>query len=507
MANDKRSYIILSMALGLFMSALDNTIVSASINKVIDDIGGLDQVAWVFTAYLLASTSMMLIFGKLSDMFGRKKFYLIGIGFFLIGSALCGTATDIHQLIFYRVIQGIGAGAIFPISFSIIYTLFNDLRDAAKISGIFGSIYGLSSVAGPPLGTWISNTLGWRWCFYVNVPIGIVSFLVLTLSLQESKAERKPKIDFLGALLVVVSSVSAMLALELGGNDYAWDSWPILGMFALSAIAITAFIFVERRAAEPILPLSIFRSRMVSGTSFLIFCQGAIKASAILYLPLYAAYVLGKSNMNALLMPMMASIIVGAIAIGYLQFLFKFRTIMILNMGLGIIASLMLMNMSESTPYWQIIGIVILLGFGVIGPLMNVGQNAIVASVDAKYVGVSSSIVSYLRNIGGVMGASVMTVIVNRDLSSSIVQAIEKFKVPADQLKAAEDIEFVFRNPGNFSPELLHFYSRAMGQAINHGFLLFLCMMCAGAVVALFVGTTKYEMKEQAEELHAGQAA
>jgi len=499
MARKKTGLIILSMALGLLMSSLDNTIVSASINKVIGDIGGLDKITWVFTAYMLASTSTMLIFGKLSDLFGRKRFYLIGISLFLIGSALCGTATSIEQLILYRVIQGIGSGSIFPISFSIIYTLFNNPKDAAKMSGVFGAVFGLSSVAGPQLGTLISDTLGWRWCFYVNLPIGIASFLVLLFSLQESKAENKPKIDFLGALLIVVTTVSVMLALELGGRDFAWDSWQIIGMFVLSAVAAVAFFFVERAAPEPMLPLSIFRSRMVSGTSFVVFCQGAIMFSAISYLPVFATYVLGKSNSNALLTPMMASVIGGAILVGFLQSFFKFRTIMFVSMVLGIGVSLLLMGISADNPFWQIIGIVVLLGLGVVGPHMSLAQSAVATTVDPKYIGVSSSIVGFWRSMGGVMGASIMAVIVNRDLSGSVARAVEKFKIPADQLKLAGNPEYVFRNASQFSADLVQFYRSEMGHAINHGFILSLCVMCAGAIVALLVGPAKLEMKKKGQ--------
>lgn len=172
-SSSKNGLIILAMALGLLMSSLDNTIVASCINKISEDFNIFDKVSWVFTAYVLAATSTMLVFGKMSDLFGRKMFYLIGIGMFLIGSALCGIAQNADQLIMFRVIQGIGSGALFPISFTIIYTIFKDPKDAAKMSGVFGAIFGLSSVAGPQLGSFIAEHLGWRWNFYINVPIGL----------------------------------------------------------------------------------------------------------------------------------------------------------------------------------------------------------------------------------------------------------------------------------------------------------------------------------------------
>ncbi|MBB6730483.1 MDR family MFS transporter [Cohnella zeiphila] len=493
--SQKTGLIVLAMALGLLMTSLDNTIVSACINKVIADIGGFEQITWVFTAYMLASTSTMLIFGKLSDLFGRKLFYLIGIGLFLAGSALCGTAGNIDQLILFRAIQGIGAGSVFPISFSIIFTLFGDPKQAAKLSGVMGAVFGLSSVAGPQLGTLISDHWSWRWCFYVNLPIGIASMLVLLFALRESRSDRKPKIDFAGAALLVVSTVSLMLALELGGKNYAWDSWQIIGLFALAAAGTSSFLLVETRAAEPMLPLPIFRNRLVLGTCILCFCQGVIMFSAITYLPIYAVAVLGRANSNGLLTPMMASLICGAILSGFVASRFRFRTVLFGNMALGVIASLLLMSLSPDAPYWQVVGIMILLGLGVVGPLMSLAQSAVAMSVDAKYIGVSSSVVGFWRNIGGIMGASIMAVIVNSRLHDSASQAGRQFGIPQDQLSTLTNPENVIRAADKLSPDLLAFLKNAIGSAINHGFVLALCVTAFGAAVALTVGRARLAPK------------
>jgi len=484
--------IVLSMALGLLMASLDNTIVSASMNKVIENIGGFEKVSWVFTAYMLASTSTMLIFGKLSDLFGRKRFYLIGIGLFLLGSALCGTAQTVDQLIWFRVIQGIGSGSVFPISFSIIFTLFADPKQAAKLSGVMGAVFGLSSVAGPQLGTLISEHMSWRWCFYVNVPIGLASMFVLIFSLRESKAERKPKIDYAGAVLLVAATVSALMALELGGKDYAWDSWQIVGLFALGALAAALFIGVERRAEEPMLPLTIFKNRLVLGISLLCFCQGVIMFSAIAYLPIYATAVLGKTNSNGILTPMMASLICGAIVSGFFIARFRFRTVLFANMALGVAAAILLMNLTPSMAYWQVIGIMILLGLGVIGPLMSLGQTAVAMSVAPKYIGISSSVVGFWRNIGGVIGASVMAVLVNASLKDSSREAIAKFSIPPDRAGKLANPESVIKGAAGMPADLLAFMRGEIGGAISHGFILSLLVMIAGAVIALTVGGAKY---------------
>lgn len=495
MVRQKKGIILMSIALAFVLTALDSTIVATSINRIIDDIGGLDKIVWIYTTYALAGTSTMLIFGKLSDLFGRKTFYLIGIGIFLLGSALCGMATSIEDLIFYRIIQGIGSGAIFPISFSLLYSLFTEPKDSARLSGVFGAVFGLSSIAGPQIGTWISETLSWRWCFYVNLPIGIVSFISLLLTLQESRAETKPKIDVFGALLIVISTVSCMLAMEMGGKEYAWNSVIIISMFALSAVALITFYFVEQRVQEPILSLKLFHNRMVTGTSIVVFCQGALIFSAMSYLPLYSTYVLGESNLNVLLTPFTLSMICGALLIGYLQTYFLFRTVMFVSMMLGIGVFILLMNITLDVPYWKLIGLVIILGFAVIGPLNNVSQSAVAYSVDKQFLGSSASLIGFSRSIGGVMGLSVMAVIVNYHMKLSVKAATAQFNLTphANPMYNPLDYEIVFRYRAHFDPQLISFYKLAMGNAITLGFIIPLCASIIGTIAALNVGSAKLQ--------------
>ncbi|PYI50480.1 DHA2 family efflux MFS transporter permease subunit [Paenibacillus flagellatus] len=488
----KTGLIVLAMALGLLMASLDNTITSAAISPILKDIGGFDRMAWVFTAYMLASTSTMLVFGKLSDMFGRKRFYLIGITIFLIGSALCGLADSMEQLIAFRAIQGIGSGALFPISFTIIFTIFSDPKQAAKLSGVFAGIFGLSSVAGPQLGTWISDHLGWRWCFYVNVPLGLLSFLVLLFALKESRSERKPKIDYFGTILLVVCTVSFMLALEWGGKDYAWTSLPIVGLFATAVVAGVLFVLAERKAEEPVLPLHLFRNRMVLGTSLTVFCQGAIMFSAIAYLPILSVAVLGRADSNGLLTPMMFSLMVGAIVFGMLQAKFAFRTLMAFAMTAGIVISYLLSRVGPDASVAYMTVLMAVLGFGAIGPLMSVSQNAMAMSVDKRYIGVSSSIVGFWRNIGGVLGASLMATSVNNGLRSMIEAGAESRHIPADQIDTLANPELLMRAGANVPQDILQFVRDSLGAAINHGFWIAIGFAVLGLLAAVYAGPGRY---------------
>ncbi|KQO17190.1 DHA2 family efflux MFS transporter permease subunit [Paenibacillus sp. Leaf72] len=488
MNKEKTGLIVLAMALGLLMSSLDNTITSAALSHIIKDIGGFEQVSWVFTAYMLASTSMMLVFGKMSDLFGRKLFYLIGISIFLLGSALCGMAQDITQLIVFRAIQGIGAGALLPISFTIIYTVFADPKQASKMAGVFAGIFGLSSVAGPQIGTLLSEAWGWRWCFYVNVPIGILSFLVLLFALKESRSERKPKIDYLGTAFLIICTISLMLALEWGGKDYAWTSWQILSLFAVSIIVGMLFISVELRAEEPILPLVLFKNRMVVGLCLACLCQGAIMFSAIAYLPIFSTAVLGQENSNALLTPMMVSLISGAVLFGFLQSKFAYRTLIAFTMTAGVIVSYLLSTVSHDASKWYMMGLMILLGLGAIGPLMSMSQTAMAASVERKYIGISSSIVGFWRSIGGVLGASIMATIVNNNLKTLLSDGAAEHHIPQDQIATLANPEQLVRGAGNVPQDIVAFVRDSLGTAINHGFMLSIVFAVLGIVAAFVAG-------------------
>lgn len=500
MKREHNGLIVLAMALGLLMASLDNTITSAAMSHIIKDIGGFEQMSWIFTAYVLAATSTMLVFGKMSDMFGRKRFYLIGISAFLIGSALCGVAQNIEQLILFRVIQGIGSGSIFPISFTIIYTIFADPKQAAKLSGIFAGIFGLSSVAGPQIGTLLSDHLGWRWCFYVNIPIGIASMLVLMWALKESRSDRRPQIDYFGTLFLIISTVSLMLALEWGGKDYAWSSWQIISLFATALAVGTVFVLVERRAKEPILPLQLFRNRMVVGTTIASLCQGAVMFAAITYLPVFSVAVLGQANSNGLLTPLMFSLMVGAVSFGLLQAFFSFRVLMAFSMGSGVVVSYLLSTVSHDASRLHMGVLMVVLGFAAIGPLMSVAQNAVAFSVDKKYIGITSSIVGFWRNIGGVLGASIMATIVNNNLKNLIVSGAESRHIPADKIDTMANPELLMRAADSIPQEIHAFLRDSLGTAINHGFILAICFASVGFVAAIIAGPGRYQRPQKVRE-------
>jgi len=281
--------------------------------------------------------------------------------------------------------------------------------------------------------------------------------------------------------------------MEWGGKDYAWSSWQVLGLFALGLVGLIAFIQVEKRAEEPVLPLGIFRNRVVLGTSIISFCQGVMMFGAITYLPIFSVAVLNHANTNSVLTPMMASMICGTIVSGMLMMKFKYRTLMTISMLFGVATSILLITLSRQIGDFEMILIMILLGFGAIGPMMSIGQNAMASSVDPRYMGVSSSIVGFWRNIGGVMGASVMAVIVNHQLKGIIEQGAAQNHIPAGQIDKLANPELLMHATDKIPAAIISFLRDSMGSAINQGFILSLCVAVIGVVVALNVGNSKFQ--------------
>ena len=252
--------VVAGLLLAIFMSAIDNTIVATAMGTIVSQLGGMDKFIWVTSAYMVTTMAGMPIFGKLSDMYGRKRFFIFGLGVFMIGSALCGVAHTIEQLSIFRAIQGVGAGALMPIAFTIVFDIFPPER-RGKMVGLLGAVFGIASVVGPLLGAYITDNFGWEWVFYINLPIGIVSLFLIIKNYIESPVLTKQKIDWWGAITLVLAVVSLMFALELGGKQYEWSSAPIIALFSSFAVFFIVFFFVELKAQEPILPFFLFKRR------------------------------------------------------------------------------------------------------------------------------------------------------------------------------------------------------------------------------------------------------
>src|SRR5437588_3106101 len=309
----------------MLLASLDQTIVSTALPRVIADLQGFDRYTWVSTAYLLSSTVTVPIYGKLSDLFGRKPIFLFGVVIFLIGSALSGAAQSMNQLIAFRAFQGIGAGALMPIAIAIVGDLFTP-RERGKWQGVTGGVWGLSAIVGPTLGGWITQNSTWRWIFYVNIPIGLVAMLVLIFLMPTLRGKAKQvSIDYIGAALLVLGTVPLLLGFTWAGTQYDWLSPQIIGLFAGAAVVLTVFVIyqarLERRGGQPIIEPSLFKNSIFSVSTVVTIIFGMGLFGSIFFIPLFVQGVVGSSATNSglILTPLMLTSIVGSIISGQLD--------------------------------------------------------------------------------------------------------------------------------------------------------------------------------------------
>ncbi|KQL44668.1 MFS transporter [Brevibacillus choshinensis] len=407
----KVNFVLAGLLLGLLMASMDNTIVATAMGTIVGEMGGLDKFVWVTSAYMVATMAGMPIFGKLSDMYGRKRFYVFGLIVFLLGSILCGTANSIVELSIYRAIQGIGGGALMPIAFTIIFDVFPPEK-RGKMTGLFGAVFGTSSVLGPLLGAYITEYFGWHWIFYINVPIGLLSLYFISVYYKESLEHRKQSIDWWGAITLVGAVVSLMFSLELGGNQYAWNSVQILGLLTSFGVLFILFLVIETKAAEPIISFAMFKRRLFAATNAVALLYGSAFIITTVYLPIFIQGVYGGSATNSglLLTPMMLSSVVGSQLGGMLTTKISFRNIMLLSSVFFVPGIFLLSTLSPDVPRWLVTIFMVLTGFGV-GFSFSVLGMAAIHGFDIRQRGSASSTGSFFRSLGMTLGITVFGIV------------------------------------------------------------------------------------------------
>jgi EmrB/QacA subfamily drug resistance transporter len=414
---------VAGLMLALFLVALDQTVVGTALPKIVAELNSFERYAWVITAYLLASTAMIPIIGKLGDIYGRKWFIVSGIVVFLVGSALCGAAWGMNELILFRGIQGLGAGMIFSNVFTSVADIFPDPANRARYQGVFSAVFALSSVVGPTLGGWITDNLDWRWIFYVNVPLGIFSLFALPFVLPQSGRRQRVRIAYLGAATITASVVSLLLALSWVGQGDAWDAGHVVAGFAISAILLTIFVPIELRAPEPVIPLSLFRSRVFTSASLLMFLVGIGMFGIILYTPLFVQGVLGKTatGSGTVLTPLVFSMAVMSVIGG--QIIARVRRVkpftlfgtVVMTCGVYPLTTLD----ASSTPATVALYLAVT-GFG-LGWIMPTANLAVQSTVERGLLGVATSVTQFIRSIGSTVGTAVIGSIVTKGYTEGLV--------------------------------------------------------------------------------------
>ncbi|GAB6935866.1 MDR family MFS transporter [Calditerricola yamamurae] len=493
-AEPRVRWVLAALMLGMLLAALDSTIVSTAMPRIVAELGGLTYYSWVFSAYMLTSTVCVPIFGKFSDLYGRRRMYQLGLALFVTGSALCGFASTMMELILFRALQGVGAAALMPVALTIIGDLFPpDQR--GKVQGLFGSVFGIASIAGPAIGGILTDHFSWPWVFWVNLPLGVAAMVVIAYGLPETKGGRNQPVDYLGAVLLMGGLSALLLALVMGGTEWPWGSVQIVSLFVASAVLLAFFGYVETKAADPLLPLSLLGNRVIGVSLALGFLVGAAMFGAISYIPLFVQGVIGVSASLAgyVLTPLMLATIVSSIVSGRLVTKVTYRGFAVFSSVVIAAGFLLLATMGVETPLWVAMMYMILVGLGM-GPLNPVLTIAVQNATDATQRGLATSSLQLFRSVGGTVGVTVMGVFLNHQLEAQL-QRLASHVPPG----MADQVGHVTSPQALLSPEvraalpvdLLKLLQDALAHALDRVFLLSALITAFVFAVGLLYGRAK----------------
>ena len=401
----------------LLLAALDQTIVATALPKIVGELGGLGSYSWVFTSYLLASTVTVPLYGKLGDVYGRRPLFFVAIGLFLAGSALCGVAWGMPELIVFRGIQGLGAGGLFPLALATVGNIVPP-RDRGRYQGLIGATFAGASIAGPALGGFIVDHMSWRWVFYVNLPVGGLALLVIYKTFPRRSPREGHSIDWLGAALLALATTALLLGLVWGGKQYAWSSGHVVGALLASAVLFVWFSVVERRAREPILPFDLLRNRTVAASIVCVGLVGMAMLGTIAFVPLFVQGVIGTSatSSGVVLTPFMLGAVSTSILSGQLvSRIGRYRPNILIGpivLGFGM---LLLWRMGVHTTNGEAARNMVVAGVG-LGMMMQMFVLSVQNSVPTTAMGSGTALTQFSRQIGATLGVTVMGVIVNQGL-------------------------------------------------------------------------------------------
>ncbi|MGW3109302.1 DHA2 family efflux MFS transporter permease subunit [Streptomyces sp. NPDC001100] len=489
-----------ALLLGLLLAALDQTIVSTALPTIVSDLGGLEHLSWVVTAYLLASTAATPLWGKLGDQYGRKRLFQIAIVIFLVGSALCGAAQNMPQLIGFRALQGLGGGGLIVLSMAIVGDVVSP-RERGRYQGLFGAVFGATSVLGPLLGGLFTEHLSWRWVFYVNLPVGVVALAVIATALHIPRKSTRHVIDYLGTFLIAAVATCLVLVASLGGTTWGWGSPQIVGLAVLGVVLAVGFVVVERRAAEPVLPLKLFRVRTFSLAAVISFIVGFAMFGAMTYLPTFLQVVQGISpTMSGVhMLPMVFGMLISSTASGQIvSRTGRWKVFPIAGTGVTALGLLLLHQLDENSSTGEMSAYFFVFGLG-LGLVMQVLVLIVQNAVSYEDLGVATSGATFFRSIGASFGVAIFGTIFASRLDDKLADALRGASLPggvtADRLES--DPRGISQLPSAVRPEALHAYA----SSITDVFLYAAPVALVGFVLAWFLKEDKLRGSVTAPDL------
>lgn len=463
-SRQRMNLVFVAVALGMLLAALDQTIVSTALPTIVGDLGGAGHLSWVITGYLLAETVATALVGKFGDLFGRKAMFLVSVVVFLVGSFFCGFATSMTWLIGWRAVQGLGAGGLMVTASALIADVI-PLRERGRYQGAMGTVFGVVTVVGPLLGGLFVDHLSWRWAFYVNIPVGIVVLAVAATAIPAVRSAGRPVIDYLGILLVSLGASGLTLATSWGGTSYPWGSPTIIGLFAGSVLVLAVFVLVERRAAEPVLPMRLFRSPVFTVGGMLTFIVGFAMFGAITFLPTFLQYVQGVSATASGLrmLPMVLGLMISMISSGNVVSQTGRYKIFPVVGSVGMIGGLYLLSlMDEHSGFWLSSLYMFVLGIGV-GLCMQIPLIAVQNTVEYADLGVATSGITFLRTMGSSFGVAVFGSVYSSHLTSQLTATLRAHPLPAGvNPKVVSSPEGLRALPAAVAAPFVHGYTQAL---------------------------------------------
>ncbi|WP_205856508.1 MDR family MFS transporter [Phytoactinopolyspora endophytica] len=476
--------VLAGLMAGMFLAALDQSIVGVALPRIVSELGGLNHLSWVVTAYLLTTTASTPLWGKISDLYGRRPTFQAAIVTFVAGSTIAALADSMGVLIGGRAVQGLGGGGLMALALAIVGDVIPP-RERGRYQGYFGVVFGSASVAGPLLGGWFTDGPGWRWIFWINLPIGVAALVVTSLALKMPKVRRDHTIDYLGAALVVASVSCILLYTAWAGDEYGWGDPYSLGLLIAGVLVAGVFVWWESRAAEPIMPLRLFRNRVFTPSVIFTVIMGVAMFGGLIYLPIYMQVVQGMSPTESglALLPAMVGIFVSSIGSGQLMTRNgRYKVYPILGAGITATSMLLLSTLGTDTPYWQVAMYVFVFGLG-LGFTLQILVTIVQNSVERSDMGVGTSSVAFFRSMGGAFGTAIFGAVLNSRLAHYLRDSSTTMPEGVDEANVANNVQAIQELPDGPREAM----TGAWVEALNDVFLTAVPFLAVAFIAALLI--------------------